>query len=154
MSAFVNHGALLSIGGATLYTIGLNPQRLSFSSAARFPAHATQDGLLYQKTGMGARTLSIEATTLPHIMGGMDAYQLLLIHHRAQAIVPFLRLRGNYLAEASGMCVIETLEADEEKLHPADGIGRKVDVSIGLIMMPDAMTLTDRSRVAGIGIRQ
>lgn len=151
MSVFANQSALLSIGGATLYTIGLNPQRLSFASEARFPAHATQDGLLYQQTGLGPRTLSIEATTLPHIMGGMDAYERLLTHHRAQAIVPFLRLRGNYLAEASGMCVIETLEADEEKLHPADGIGRKVDVVIGLIMMPDAMTSTERGRVAGIG---
>ncbi len=136
MSAFQPNGALISIGGAILYTIGLNPQRLSASSEARFPAHPTPKGLTYQKTGIGERTLTIEAKTMPHVFGGMDAFGILEAHHLAQNTVPFIRLRGNYKGKAEGLCVIQTLETDEEKLHPFDGIGRQIDVSIGLILLP------------------
>ncbi|KQV31620.1 hypothetical protein ASC97_19890 [Rhizobium sp. Root1203] len=137
MSVFEPVGALISIGGAILYTVGgLNPQRLAFSSEARFPAHATPSGLLYQKTGLGERSLSIEATTFPHVMGGLDNYAILTAHHQSQATVPLVRLKGNYLGLVSGLCVIQSLEADEEKLHPFDGVGRQIDVTIGILMMP------------------
>jgi phage protein U len=136
MSAFIPNGALLSIGGALLNTIGLNPQRLSYSSEARFPAHAIPGGLRYQKTGVGAERLTVEAKTLPHVFGGLDAYAVLKAHHRSQSVVPLIRLRGNYLGEANGLCVIETLDADEERLHPFDGVGREVEVTIGLLILP------------------
>lgn len=141
MSVFRENGALLSIGGAILYTVGLNPQRLGYSSSARFAAHPIQTGLAYQATGADAETLTIEATTFPHVFGGLDAFAILKAHHRSQSIVPFIRLRGNYLGEASGLCVIETLDADEERLHPFDGIGRQIDVTIGLIFLPQASAL-------------
>lgn len=138
MSAFKPNGALISIGGAVLYTIGLNPQRISASSEARFPAHPTPSGLSYQKTGIGERSLTIEATTMPHVFGGMDAYGILEAHHLSQNTVPFIRLQRNYKGLSGGLCVIQTLETDEEKLHPFDGIGRQIDVSIGLLLLPVA----------------
>jgi len=137
MSVFSPVHALISIGGAVLYTVGgLNPQRLASSSEARFPAHPTPSGLFYQKTGLGERSLSIEARTYPHVMGGLDAFAVLQAHHQAQSVVPLIRLKGNYQGLVSGLCVISTLDADEEKLHPFDGVGRIIDVTIGLLMMP------------------
>ncbi|MDM9647765.1 phage tail protein [Rhizobium sp. S163] len=141
MSVFKPVDALISIGGAILYTVGgLNPQRLAFSSEARFPSHATPRGLHYQATGLGERSLSIEAKTFPHVMGGLDAYALLTAIHQSQAVVPLVRLKGNYLGLVSGLCVIQSLEADEERLHPFDGVGRQVDVTIGILMMPAGIT--------------
>lgn len=137
MSALDNQGALISIGGAILFTIGLNPQRISMSSEARFPAHPIPAGLAYQVTGLGERSVTIEATTFPHVTGGMDAYAILEAHHRMQSAIPMIRLRGNYLGLSSGICVIHSLEADEERLHPFDGVGRQIDVTIGLLMLPE-----------------
>lgn len=136
MSAMIPNGALISIGGAMLTTIGLSPQRLSYSSSARWPAHPVAAGLAYQKTGADAEHLTIEAETYPHVVGGLDAYAIIKAIHRSQAVVPLIRLRGNYLGEATGYCGIDTLDADEEKLHPFDGIGRKVQVTVGLIILP------------------
>lgn len=151
MSSFREHGALIAIGGAILYTIGLNPQRLSSSSEARFPAHAIPAGMSYQKTGLGERTLHIEATTMPHVFGGMDAFAILTAHHQAQNTIPLIRLKGNYFGQSSGLCVIQTLETDEEKLHPFDGIGRQIDISIGLIMLPSSASLFGRGSFLRIG---
>jgi phage protein U len=150
--AFKATGALISIGGAVLNIIGLNPQRLSFSSEARFPGHPTPSGMSYQKTGLGPQTLTIEAKTFPHVMGGLDAYALLKVHHELQSVVPFLRLRGNYLGQASGLVGIETLETDEERLHPFDGVGREVDVTVGLILFPfRSLQTMDLTRLRGFG---
>lgn len=136
MSALRPNGALISIGGAILYTVGLNPQRIGYSSTARFPVHPVQSGFRMQKTGVDPERVIIEAQTYPHVVGGLDAYAILKAHHRAQNIVPYIRLRGNYLGESGGLCVIETIDTDEERLHPFDGVGRKVDVSLGLMMVP------------------
>lgn len=135
-SAFREYGALLSIGGAILYTVGLNPQRITGSSEARFPAHAIPGGMHYQKTGLGERTTTIEATTFPHVFGGMDSYAVLRAIHESQATVPLIRLAGNYKGVAHGGVVIQSIDVDEDDLHPFDGVGRRVDVSINLIMMP------------------
>lgn len=148
MSAFTPSGALISIGGAALRTIGLNPQRLSGSSEARFPAHPIPAGLAYQKTGLGEQSLHIEATTLPHVTGGLDAFAILKAHHQAQNAVPLIRLKGNYLGQSSGLCVIQTLEYDEERLHPFDGVGRKIDVSIGLLILPMNMFTSAASSIS------
>lgn len=145
-------GPLISIGGAVLHVIGLNPQRLSFSSEARFPAHPTPSGMSYQKTGLGPQALTIEAKTFPHVTGGLDAYALLKVHHELQSIVPYLRLRGNYFGQASGMVGIETLDTDEERLHPFDGVGREVDVTVGLILFPFRTLFDmDLTRIRGFG---
>jgi len=152
VSVFNPVGALISIGGAVLYTVGgLNPQRLASSSEARFPAHPTASGMFYQRTGLGERSLSIEARTYPHVMGGLDAYAVLTAHHERQSVVPLIRLRGNYQGLVSGLCVISTLEADEEKLHPFDGVGRQIDVTIGLLMMPTNFSGFDASNISSFG---
>ena len=150
--AFKTTGPLISIGGAVLHVIGLNPQRLSFTSEARFPAHPTPSGMSYQKTGLGPQTLTIEAKTFPHVTGGLDAYALRKVHHEMQSIVPYLRLRGNYLGQASGLVGIETLDTDEERLHPFDGVGREVDVTVGLILFPfSTLSGMDLGRIRGFG---
>lgn len=141
MSALKPYGALISIGGAILYTIGLNPQRISYSSTARFPVHPVQSGFTVQATGGDPERVIIEAQTYPHVVGGLDAYAILKAHHRAQSVVPYVRLRGNYLGESNGLCVIETVDTDEERLHPFDGVGRKVDVSVGLLILPPMAAL-------------
>ncbi len=150
MSAFKPHGALLSIGGAVLYTIGLNPQRISSSSEARFPAHAIPGGIAYQKTGLGEHSVSIDATTYPHVTGGLDAWAILTAHHLMQSVVPLIRLQGNYRGLTPGLCVIQTLEADEERLHPFDGVGRQIDVTIGLLMLPASLGGMARDSIASL----
>lgn len=150
--AFKPNGALLSIGGGMLNVIGLNPQRLSFSSEARFPGHPTPSGMSYQKTGPGPRKLTIDAKTWPHVTGGLDAYAIIKAHHDMQSIVPLIRLRGNYRGQASGLVGIETLDTDEENLHPFDGIGREVEVTMGLILFPfSSLQLLQKTRIRGFG---
>jgi len=144
MSVFSPVDPLISIGGAVLYTIGgLNPQRITHASEARFPAHAIPDGLAYQKTGLGERSKTIEARTMPHVMGGMDAFALLELHHARQDTVPFIRMSKNFLGLSDGYCVIQALEYDEDKLHPYDGVGRVIDVTLGLLMLtaPSVLSL-------------
>lgn len=150
MSALFPNGALISIGGAQLKTIGLSPQRLSYSSSVRFPPHPVAAGLFYQKTGADAEHLTIEAETYPHVVGGLDAYAIIKAIHRTQAVVPLIRLRGNYLGDAVGYCGIETLDADEEKLHPMDGVGRRVQVTVGLIIFPVAGVFRNVSSIFSI----
>lgn len=151
MSALQPAGALISIGGAILYTVGLNPQRIGYSSTARFPIHPVQSGIRIQKTGAGEERVMIEATTFPHVVGGLDAFAIIKAHHRAQHVVPYIRLRGNYLGEAEKLVVIETLDADEERLHPFDGIGRQIDVTLGLLLFPISAGLGGRLSVVSIG---
>ncbi|MCO5083096.1 MAG: phage tail protein [Rhizobiaceae bacterium] len=137
MSVFTPVGALISIGGAVLYTVGgLNPQRIRKSSESRVPGHPVQGGMEYQKTGMGERAVTIEARTLPQIMGGLDAYAILEAQHEMQAEVPFIRLHGNYLGISGGLVIVRSLDADEEQLHPFDGVGRIVDVTMDLLQLP------------------
>ncbi len=150
MSALIPNGALISIGGAQLTTIGLSPQQLSYSSSARFPAHPVAAGLRYQKTGADAEHLTIEAETYPHVVGGLDAYAIIKAIHRSQAIVPLIRLRGNYLGQAVGYCGIDTLDADEERLHPIDGIGRKMQVTVGLIIFPVSGVFQNASSIMSL----
>lgn len=151
MSALKSYGALMSIGGAILYTIGLNPQRISYSSTARFPVHPVQAGFRVQATGADAERVTLEAQTFPHVVGGLDAYAILKAHHRAQSVVPYVRLRGNYLGDVSALCVIETIDTDEERLHPFDGVGRKVDVSLGLLLLPPSAALGGGINIINFG---
>lgn len=133
MAVFQPHGALISIGGAVLHTVGLSPQRLTHAGESRVPAHAVQAGVAYQRTGMGERSVILDAQTWPHVTGGLDALALLTMHRDMQSVVPFIRLHGNYLGISSGMVIVQSLEVDEEKLHPFDGVGRIVDVIVRLL---------------------
>lgn len=137
MSVFRPNGPLISLGGAILYTVGgLNPQRVTNTSEARVAGHAVPAGMDYQLTGMGERLTTIEARTLPHVMGGLDALAILRAHQEQQSVISLIRLHGNYVGQVGGAVVIQSLEADEDKLHPHDGVGRIVDVIIGLVHMP------------------
>ncbi|TPQ45426.1 hypothetical protein C2U72_26735, partial [Prosthecomicrobium hirschii] len=53
--------------------------------------------------------------------------------HLAGSAVMFLRMSRNFLTRNLGLVVIRTLDVNEEALHPADGIGRKVQVEIELV---------------------
>lgn len=150
MTVFSPVDPLISIGGAVLYTIGgLNPQRLSHASEGRYPAKAIPTGLAYQKTGLGERSKTIEATTMPHVMGGMDAFALLEQHHVMQSTVPFIRMSKNFLGLTDGYCVIHTFEYDEDKLHPYDGVGRVIDVTLGLLMLSTMSVLSSAGMYRG-----
>jgi phage protein U len=126
----------LSIGGAKLKLIGLRPTRISTRSEVRVQGTPTFSDIDYQDTGIGERVTTIEAKTLPHVFGGMDAYGILQGHHLARTPVQLVRMGANFLATNQGQVVIRTLDCDEENLHPADGVGREVSVSIELLHVP------------------
>ena len=124
---------LISIGGARLKAIGLRPTRISRRSERRVPGTPTFYDMDYQETGAGERVTSVSAETMPHIFGGLDAVSMLEAHHLAGSAVMFLRMSRNFLTRNLGLVVIRTLDVNEEALHPADGIGRKVQVEIELV---------------------
>lgn len=126
-------GDFLSIGGAKLKLIGLRPNRISSRSEVRVQGTPTFSDIDYQDTGIGERVTTIEASTMPHVFGGMDAYAMLQGHHLARSEVQFVRMGANFLASNQGRVVIRTLDCDEDSLHPADGVGREVTVSIELL---------------------
>ena len=126
---------LVSIGSAQLKVIGLNPQRLSEQSEARFPGRPTFTGMDYQKTGVGERSTRLEVLTLPHILGGLDALGWLETQHRQQLTVPFFRLEANYLGRLLGSVVIRDVLVDEERLHPFTGRGRMLTAEVGLVFV-------------------
>lgn len=129
--------ALVSIGGAQLRVIGLNPQHVSRSSETRLPGRATFTGMDYQKTGRGPREVYLEAMTVPHLLGGLDALGLLQAHHDRQDTVRYIRLERNYLGRNLGDVVIRELHVDEDHFHPFTGIGRTVNVEISLVFVGD-----------------
>lgn len=118
--------ALVAVGAAVLRTIGLNPQRLGDESEGRVPGKATFVGMDYQITGMGERSSRLEFATWPQVIGGMDALAVLQLHHRTQAVVPYIRLGANWLGTLQGFVVVRHLAIDEERLHPFTGVGRIV----------------------------
>lgn len=128
---------LAAVGRAQLRVIGLNPQRLVTESEARFPGAPTWRGMDYQPTGLGERRFAIEARTAPHIFGGLDALDLLRAYHEAQSPQSYIRLGRSFAARRVGLVVIRNLAVTETHLHPADGMGRIVDVELDLIQVGD-----------------
>ena len=129
---------IASIGKAQLRVpMGLNLQRLSVESEARFPGAPTWKGMDYQETGIGEKRTTIEARTAPHVFGGLDALGWLIRHHEAREVVNFIRLGANYVGQRSGAVVIRSLFYDETKLHPFDGVGRIVEVELDLLHVED-----------------
>lgn len=124
---------LISIGGARLRAFGLKPLRISRHSEARFPGSPTFYDMDYQETGQGERVSHIEAETMPHVFGGLDALAILEALHLSRRAVLLLRMSGNFLAVNQGLVVVRSLDVDEEGLHPADGVGRKVAVQAELL---------------------
>lgn len=130
--------SLISIGAAVLKTIGLTPQRISQESEGRVPGTPVWGGMEYQTTGLGERVTTIEAITFPHVFGGLDAFARLQAHHVAQQPVNYIRLAPNWLGILQGLVIVRTLSFDEERLHPFDGVGRVVNVTIDLVHVGSA----------------
>ena len=124
---------LLSIGRAQLRVVGLNPQRIGTESEARVPGLPTWSGMDYQATGLGEARTRFEAVTYPHVIGGLDAVGWLQRHHEGQEAVNYIRLRQQYLGRMLGRVRIRHLFIDETRLHPFDGIGRRVGVELDLV---------------------
>ena len=125
--------ALVGIGRARLRTVGLSPQSIARSSEARVPGRPTFGGMSYQKTGRGEEVTVVEAVTMPHVIGGMDAVGWLLAHHKRGDTVNYFRLGANFLGELVGPVVIRTHDIDESHLHPFSGVGRRVEVALELV---------------------
>lgn len=127
--------ALVSIGSAQMFVIGLNPQRIGTMSEGRVVGLPTFGGMDWQPTGLGEAHTRFEALTYPHVIGGLDAVALLQQHHEAQDVVNFIRLSNmtTYLGRMMGRVVIRHLFIDETHLHPFDGVGRRVGVEIDLV---------------------
>lgn len=130
---------LASIGRAKLVVVGLNPQRIGTESEARVPGQATWSGMDYQKTGLGEARTRFEAVTYPHVIGGLDAVEWLQRHHQGEEVVNYYRLRGQYLGRMQGRVQIRHLFIDETKLHPFDGVGRRVGVELDLVYVGDSL---------------
>lgn len=128
---------LVTLGGAHLKLIGLRPTRLSRRSEVGVPGASTFRGMVYQDTGIRERTAMIEARTLPHVFGGMDALSVLEGIHFARKAVQYLRMTSNFRAVNQGLVVVRSLDVDEENLHPADGVGREVTVSAELVYVDE-----------------
>ncbi|UIY44157.1 hypothetical protein [Methylobacterium radiotolerans] len=130
---------LLSIGRAQLLVIGLNPQRIGTESEARVPGQATWSGMDYQDTGLGEGRTRLEAVTYPHVIGGLDAVMWLQRQHANREVVNYYRLRSNYLGRMLGRVRIRHLYLDETRLHPFDGVGRRVGVELDLVYVGDGL---------------
>lgn len=126
-------GALVSIGGAVLRVIGLNPQSIERRASARAIITPTFGGNDIQLTGADPRTTAIKARTLPQVTGGLDAIAILEAHRQAQAIVPLIRLSSNFLAAVSGEVTVTEITVTEERLHPVTGVGRVLEADITLL---------------------
>jgi phage protein U len=130
---------LCSIGQAKLVVIGLNPQRIGTESEARVPGQATWSGMDYQSTGLGEARTRLEAVTYPHVIGGLDTLGWLQQHHQAQQVVNYYRLYPNFLGRMLGRVQIRHLFIDETRLHPFDGVGRRVGVELDLVYVGDSL---------------
>lgn len=130
--------SLVSIGGAVLKVVGLNPVRLGQRSESRVPVKPTFEGVDHQLTGMGEERLRLQFLTAPLIMDGLDVLELLRLLHREQAVVPWLRLGAAYAATVEGMVVIQSLDVDEERLHPFTGVARIVHGECEMVVVGDA----------------
>ncbi|WP_244631019.1 hypothetical protein [Aureimonas sp. ME7] len=128
---------LAQIGKAQLRVVGLNPQRLATESEARFPGAPAWNGMDYQGTGRGERRFLIEARTLPHVFGGIDALEWLIKHHEALEPVEYLRMGANYAAKRIARVGIRNLFHEETKQHPRDGVGRILSVELDLVDLGD-----------------
>lgn len=124
---------LIAIGAAVLKIVGLNPQRVTNSIEARAPGRATFGGMDYQLTGVGDEVTTLEVETVPHVMGGLDAWGWIRLHLEEQDVVPLIRLSANYLGSVDGMVTIRSAESDEDRFHPFTGVGRKFRGTVELL---------------------
>lgn len=125
--------ALISIGGARLQLIGLRPARIVRSGEARFVAAPTWYDVDHQATGRGEQITTIDAETMPHVFGGLDALALLELHRDQNRPVQLIRMGRNFLASVAGLVGVRHVESEEERLHPFDGVGRIVRVHVELV---------------------
>lgn len=132
MTSFAPRGALVSVGGALLRTIGLSPQRITRSGLGRVVVTPTFGGNDIQLTGTEPDITTIEAMTVPQVTGGLDALSLLRLHKDMQNQVPLIRLSSNFLGVLGGTVVVTELESVEERLSPHGGVGRIMTVTVTL----------------------
>jgi phage protein U len=130
--------SLIAVGGAILRVIGLNPQKIGARSESRVPAKPTFSGMDYQLTGLGEERIRLEFATVPLVMGGLDTLEILRGIHRDQTIVPYLRLGAAYAATLQGLVVVQSLDTDEDRIHPFTGVGRLVHGEAEMILVGDA----------------
>lgn len=134
--------SLVSVGGAVLRVVGLNPQRIGSRSESRVASRPTFAGMDHQLTGMGERRVRLAFSTVPHVAGGMDTLAILRAMHQGQMVVPYLRL-GKYLtASLLGLVVVQSLDIDESRLHPMTGVGRVVSGEAELILLNEASVVS------------
>ena len=127
--------SLASLGSAILKVKGLNPQRIATTSEARVPGRAVWGGMDYQSTGLGEAHTRLEVVTYPHVIGGLDALDYLRQYHEQETVVNYIRMSNavTFLGRMMGQVRIRNLYIEETKLHPIDGIGRKVNVEVDLV---------------------
>lgn len=129
--------SLVSIGGAILKVVGLNPQKIGQRSESRVAGKATFAGMDYQLTGMGEERVRLAFQTAPLLMDGLDAVEVLRLLHRQQAVVPWLRMGSAYAGSVMGLVVVQSLDVDEERLHPFTGVARIVHGECEMVVVGD-----------------
>ncbi len=130
--------SLVSVGGAVLKVVGLNPSGIGQRSESRVPGKPTFRGMDYQLTGMGEERIRLRFITAPLIMDGLDVIEVLRLLHRQQAVVPWLRMGSGYAASVMGLVVVQSLDVDEERLHPFTGVARIVHGECEMVVVGDA----------------
>jgi phage protein U len=126
-------GALIALGAAVLEVIGLNPQGIEWEKDYHWPGRPIFGGSpLYQPTGFGDETLTLQLATRPHIMGGLDQWAILQAQADALLPIPYIRLNGDLSGSFMGNVGIIRLSSWERKLAP-DGMGYRWEFSVKLL---------------------
>ncbi len=126
-------GALIMLGDALLEVIGLNPQGIDWAFEAHWPGRAIfQSEMLYQATGLGEETLMLRLAARPHVMGGLDQWDVLKAHGRNQDVISYIRLNADASGSFMGNVGIRRLSSREEKLAP-DGVGYRWEFTVELL---------------------
>jgi phage protein U len=132
---------LCAIGSAVLEVIGLNPTGFDYKSKANWPDQAVfGERPFYQPTGLGDETVTARLAARPNVTGGLDQWEALRAHHRAQDVVPFIRLvgvagRGVFqLGVMLGNVAITEISQTEERLAPS-GIGYRHEFTAELLFV-------------------
>ena len=125
---------LAMIGAAMLEVIGLNPQGIDEDGEATIAELAVfDDDPFLQATANGAEKFTLKLACRPHVMGGLDAYEILKTQRRAREPVPYLRMYG-FSAEFEGLVYIRRMSRSETKIAPS-GMGWRHEFSDELIKL-------------------
>ncbi|MBX3545607.1 phage tail protein [Chelatococcus sp.] len=124
---------LCALGDAVLEVIGLNPQGFDYQSEAVVATQTVfDDEIFVQPNAMGERVMRLRLATRPHVLGGLDQYQIIKRHHEARDIVLYLRMTAGVVGEVGGNVIIRRISHREERLAP-DGVGRWHEFDVELL---------------------